>query len=233
MFKKSFKILTVGSALCLSIVLGYCLLLSQEKEPKRFLLDFVDAYLIYQPASNTLQIATEGNVLSYGTDWDKCKMKPYLYHLRKKSWKDFYWKVNTSRKEVYMVTEGTFCQFGGNERKLNFAVDVVGGAGDTEPDRFFIRFGNYGAYLVYEPSSNTLQIAAVTTPGGGVVLSYGEDWQRCKVYPYLYHLKQNFWKDFHWKINTSRKGAWRTKGGTFCKVGGSDTSLKMRVRVVE
>lgn len=231
MFKKGFKTLIGLSVLCLSIFLSYSFVFSQEKEPTRFFLDFVDAYLVYEPSSNTLQIVTEGNVLSYGGDWQRCKIKPYLYHLKHKVAKDFYWKVNTSRKEVYMVKDGTFCQLGGTEEKLPFTVDVVGNP--ENPTRFFIRFGQYGAYLVYEPSSNILQIAAVTRPGGGVVLSYGNDWQRCKVYPYLFHFKQNVWKGFYWKVNTSRKGAWRTTGGKICKIGGSDTPLKMRVRVVE
>lgn len=28
--------------------------------------------------------------------------EPYLDYMRQKVWKDFYWKVNTSRKEVYL-----------------------------------------------------------------------------------------------------------------------------------
>jgi len=224
MLRKSFLIFGL-------LFLSSFFLLSQEKEPTRFFLDFVDAYLVYEPSSGTLQIATEGNVLSYGGDWEKCKMKPYLYHLRRKGWRDFYWKVNTSRREAYEVKGGKFCELGGEEKKLPFTVDVVGSP--ENPTRFFIRFGQNGAYLVYEPSSNILQIAAVTVPGGGVVLSYGEDWQRCKVYPYLFHFKQNVWKGFFWKVNTSRKGAWRTTGGKMCKIGGTDTPLKMRVRVVE
>lgn len=226
MFKKGFTILIGVSVLCLSILLSYSLLFSQEKEPTRFFLDFVDAYLVYEPSSNILQIATEGNVLSYGGDWQKCKMKPYLFHLKQNVWKDFYWKVNTSGKEVYMVKGGTFCQLGGTEEKLTFTVDVVGNP--ENPTRFFIRFGQYGAYLVYVPSTNILQIIA-----GAVVLSHGGDWQRCKVYPYLFHFKQNVWKGFFWKVNTSMKSAWRTTGGTICKIGGSDTPLQMRVKIVE
>ncbi len=90
MFKKSFMILIGVSVLSFSLLPSYYLLFSQDKEPTRFFLDFVDAYLVYEPGSRILQIATEGNVLSYGGDWEKCNMKPYLFHLRKKGWKDFY-----------------------------------------------------------------------------------------------------------------------------------------------
>ena len=39
------------------------------EEPDRFLLRFTDAYLVYEPDGGAPQIATEGNVLSYGQDW--------------------------------------------------------------------------------------------------------------------------------------------------------------------
>jgi hypothetical protein len=196
--------------------------------PKRFFLDFVDAYLVYVPSSSTLQIATENMVLSYGDGWDKCQLKPYLYHLRRSDWDNFFWQVNTSRKEVIQINGGEFCSItkGTSRKKLDITVDVVGGQGDTQPDRFFLRFSK--SYLAYEPGSDVFQIIGQLT-----VLSRGEDWERCRIYPYLYNLKLKTWKDFHWKVNTSRKQAWKTAGGTFCQIGGSDSELKMGVRVVD
>jgi len=196
------------------------------KPPQRFFLDFKDAYLGYVPATKSIQIIAQQNVLSYGGDWEKCNMRPYLYHLRQKFWKGFYWQINTSRKEVYKVTGGTFCEIGGNLQKLNIKVDVVGGSDKKHPDRFFLRFPK--AYLVYEPSSKTLQISTES-----VVLSYGGDWDKCNLNAFTYHLKQNFWKDFFWKISTSNKKAWRVREGQFCKPGGKEQSLSVGVRVVK
>ena len=99
--------------------------LAHAQTPKRFLLRFSDAYLVYQPGTTTLQIAAVGNVLSYGKDWQVKKMKPYLYHMRQNVCKEFYWKVNTSREEVYKVTGGTFGQLGGQSTVLDITVDVV------------------------------------------------------------------------------------------------------------
>ena len=194
--------------------------------PKQFFLDFVDAYLVFVPGSNSIQISTEGTVLSYGNDWEKCRLRPYLYHIRQKNWKDFYWQVNTSRKEAYKVTGGQFCRIGGTAKKMDIVVDVVGGSDTTNPDRFFLKFKK--AYLVFVPSSKTLQITAE-----GNVLSYGVDWMKCQMQPYLYHIKLNSWNDFYWKINTSRKEAHKVRGGEFCKLGGSESPLKMGVRVVD
>jgi hypothetical protein len=46
-------------------------------------------------------------------------------------------------------------------------------------------------------------------------------------------LRLKTWRDFYWKVNTSRQQAWKTTGGTFCKIGGSDSELKMKVSVVD
>ena len=194
--------------------------------PKQFFLDFVDAYLIFSPSSNSFQIITEGTVMSYGNDWKRQQLKPYLFHIRQKFWKDFFWQVNTSRKEVYKVTGGKFGKGGGTAKKLDVVVDVVGGDKKTPPERFFLRFKK--AYLVYVPASETLQITAE-----GIVLSYGSDWMKCQMKTYLYHVKLKSWQGFYWKINTTKKKANKVKDGEFCKPGGSASPLKMGVRVVE
>lgn len=197
------------------------------KAPQRFFLDFNDAHLVYVPGSKTLQITTENNVLSYGSDWKKAKVYPYLYHLKQNVWKGFYWKINTSRKEAYLVKGNNFGKIGdSSESKINnITVNVVGGSTSTAPTRFLLKFKK--SYLVFVPSSKTLQITA-----GNTVLSYGSDWKKCQLKPYLYQLKQNIWKGFKWQINTSRKIAQRIKGGQFCKIGGSKENLRMGVRVV-
>jgi hypothetical protein len=94
--------------------------------PTRFFLRFKTAYLVYVPKTKTIQIITEGNVLSYGSDWHKCNLKSYLYHLEQNVWKGFYWKVNTSRKQVYRITGGTFCKISpGSSAVLNIGVRVI------------------------------------------------------------------------------------------------------------
>jgi len=196
--------------------------------PKQFFIDFKDAYLVYAPSSGTKQVVADGSVLSYGGDWQVSKLKPYLYHMRLKTWQGFYWKVNTSRKEVYQVTGGTFGQLGGSEKTKNFTVDVVGGGGEGTPDRFMIKFSD--SYLVYVTASGTLQIAA-----GGNVLSYGSDWKVSKVKDNVYHFMLKTWKGFFWKVNTKNKKAFRIRDGAFGKKkeGGTKEKLNATVRVVK
>jgi hypothetical protein len=188
------------------------------KAPQRFLLDFNDAYLVYTKSSKSIQITALKNVLSYGSDWQKCQVNRSLFHLRQNVWKGFYWEIDTAKKVVYRVDGGSFCKGGGKKKRLNMTVKDTGAT-------FFLYFSS--AYLVYVPGSKTLQIATE-----GVVLSYGGDWQKCNLSAHLYELKENFWKGFYWKINTSRKQAWKVTGGPFCKLGGTQTPLNVGVRVV-
>jgi len=194
--------------------------------PKRFTLNFTDAYLVYVPQNGTLQITAQGNVLSYGGDWEAKRVKSYLYHMRLRTWQGFFWKVNTSRKEVYRIRGGTFGSVlgGGNETRLAADVEVVGGAGGADPDRFLIKFP--ASYMVYSIADDVLQLAAE-----GNVLSYCSDWQRCKVQANTYHFKQSNWDRFYWKVHTLSKKAWRCRNGVFCQAGGSDQLLDIEVKV--
>ncbi len=112
---------------------------------------------------------------------------------------------------MYRVKGGSFCKGGGTKEKLNMTVKVTSGY-------FYLYFSK--AYLVYVPSTKTLQI---TTEGN--VLSYGSDWQKCNLKTFLYELKQNVWQGFYWKINTSKKQAWKITGAQFCQLGGTETPL--------
>src|SRR6056297_1527784 len=125
----------------------------------RFKLDFSDCSLVYVPSSQTLQISTIGKVLSYGQGWTVQQVYSHLYHFKLNSWSGFYWKVNTSRREVYRVTGGTFGSIGGNQSKLNINVDVTGSG--NSPTRFSLRFTD--AYLIYTQSTRDIQIAAAGT----------------------------------------------------------------------
>lgn len=96
-----------------------------QNAPNRFFLRFADAYLVHVPGTKTLQISAQGNVLSYGQDWDIRQINPYIYDLRQANWRDFYWRVNTSLQSVYRVINGAFGRDGGQEQPLNINVETI------------------------------------------------------------------------------------------------------------
>ena len=196
---------------------------------QRFFLDFNNARLIYIPATKKLQITVSDNVISFGSDLEICRVKPFLYHLRQKEWQGFYWKINTGLKKVYKVTEGTFCQLGGVvDRRLNITVEVEGGSASIPPTRFVLRFSK--AHLVYWPGPGTLQIAAQDN-----LLSDGGDWQKCNVNGSTFHLKQNSWKDFYWQVLTENPAAHQITGASaFCNPGTFPMEpLEVDIRIVK
>ncbi len=89
------------------------------------------------------------------------------------------------------------------------------GASQNPPERFLLYFSD--AYLVHSPDDGALQIVAVSN-----VLSYGGDWEVKQLNPALYHLRQQIWKGFFWKVDTNLKKVWRVSNGTFGQPGGTD-----------
>lgn len=61
-----------------------------------YVLRLPDAYIVYEPSQDRFQIVALGAVLSYGDGWERRQVKPYLFHIRHQSWKNHFWKVNTS-----------------------------------------------------------------------------------------------------------------------------------------
>jgi predicted secreted protein len=217
MKRQKLLLAAVLTALCLFAVLA------RSEEAKRFKLNFYDAYLIYVPADGTLQIITQGNVLSYGSDWKVMEIKPFLFAMKQDVWKGFFWKVNTSRGEVHMVRGVKFGNMGGTEKKLDgIKVEAVGR--DRNPKRFLLKFDS--AYMAYIPGQGMPQIVTE-----GVVLSYCNDWHIKELKPFLFHFRQNNWKEFFWHINTSRKEVNRIMKGVFGELGGKLEKLNIGVEL--
>lgn len=198
-----------------------------------YIMRLPDAYIVYEPSRDVFQIAALGAVLSYGDGWERVQVKPYLFHLRHRSWKNHFWKVNTSRKEVYLVWGGVFGRIGTKPGaapalevegdREDITVDVVGGAGDRVPERFFVRFAE--ADLFFDPVARDLRLAAA-----GMTLSPCDDWEACSLKDFLFHIRLKTWKGFFWKVNTDRMAAWRTTGAVFCKLGGEDKDLALTMK---
>lgn len=98
-------------------------------DPSRFTVTIPNARWLYAPATSSSgaagpQMLVDDDVLSYRQGWEVVKMKPYLYHARRPSWDNFYWQINTSREQIYVVRDGTFGQYGGSSRPMSAEVIV-------------------------------------------------------------------------------------------------------------
>ncbi len=66
---------------------------------------------------------------------------------------------------------------------------------------------------------------------GDLALSDGKDWKFCRMKPYVYQLRHVQWKDMHWEVNTLDGKVWEIHSVQFCKGGGTEKDLKIKVEV--
>jgi hypothetical protein len=196
----------------------------QTALPDRFKLHFSDAYLVFVPGKKTLQVIAQGNVLCYGEGLSVAAVKPYLFDIRHKFWKKFYWRVNTSRREVYRMRGTNYGRIGDSPAATIRGIRVETVGNPDSPSRFLLKFGQ--SFLEYVPKNKEIHFTVA-----GNILHRGREWQKCHRSPTLYHLKHKVWKGFYWQIDTKRRELSRITGGNFCKPGGEATRLKVKVEV--
>lgn len=99
---------------------------SRTTPPARFTLTLTDTRLEYEPEEGKFRIIAFGNQMVYAPLWRIFRLKSHLYQLKTLSWPDFYWEVDTFKKEVRQVTGGNFGQtgVGGSVKVLNVKLNV-------------------------------------------------------------------------------------------------------------
>jgi hypothetical protein len=99
---------------------------SRTTPPARFVLTLTDTRLEYEPEAGKFRIIAFGNQMVYAPLWRIFRLKSHLYQLKTLSWSDFYWEVDTFKKEVRQVTGGNFGQtgVGGSVKILNVKLKV-------------------------------------------------------------------------------------------------------------
>jgi hypothetical protein len=99
---------------------------SKTTPPLRFTLKLTDTRLEYEPEEGKFRIIAFGNQMVYAPMWRIFKLKSHLYQLKSISWSDFYWEVDTFKKEVRQVSGGNFGQtgVGGSVKVLDVKLNV-------------------------------------------------------------------------------------------------------------
>ncbi len=188
----------------------------------------VTGHVSVSPGSREVQVAGHDVVLSNRKHWKVAQLRPYLFHFKHERW-NFFWKVNTSRQEAFLVKGGEFGKLGGTETALDvLGVAAVGGSDTEAPDNFIVEFRSV-AVVANAKAKRIFVTAPVLKGQPSTILVYGDTWQFAETKPFLFHLRLRTWPDFYWKVNTARQEVYRVKDGTFGELGGTDTKLKAKV----
>ncbi|MCK5221044.1 MAG: hypothetical protein KAR14_05640, partial [Candidatus Aminicenantes bacterium] len=68
-------------------------LMVAPKEPAKITMILAGSTLYYTPKTFDLKIRNAGLDISASKEWRKCQIRPYIYHLKHATWKDFFWEV--------------------------------------------------------------------------------------------------------------------------------------------
>lgn len=92
--------------------------------PSQLILKLTKTQLEFEPVAGKFRILTFGDSISYIPFWKIARIKAHLYQFCYTLWQDFFWEVDTFKKQVSRVTGGTFGKEGGTAAPLNLNVTV-------------------------------------------------------------------------------------------------------------
>jgi len=196
------------------------------REPKKISMLLSGSMLYYTPKTFDLKVRNGGMDISASKEWRKCQIRPYIYHLKHATWKDFFWEVNTDEKMVWKITGTKFCKKGGVAEKLDIKVISEGGSTRVPPTRFKLLFGE--TKIVFEPKAKKFELIL-----GGSGVAYLPFWQTCKTTPLRYHFKYVTWDKSVWEVDPIKKTLKKIPMEFFCKKAESGDELPVKMELEE
>ena len=95
---------------------------SKTVPPSKVVLKLTDARLRYEPASGKLELLTVGDQIAYIPFWSVARIQSHIYQFKYNTWNDFFWEVDTFKKEVTRITGGIFGKEGGTAAPVPITV---------------------------------------------------------------------------------------------------------------
>ncbi len=92
--------------------------------PSELILKLAKTQLEFEPTTGKFRLHTFGDSIAYIPFWKVARLKAHLYQFSFTLWQDFFWEVDTFKKQVSRVTGGTFGKEGGTAAPLNLNVSV-------------------------------------------------------------------------------------------------------------
>jgi hypothetical protein len=92
--------------------------------PASFTLKLAKTQLRFEPAAKKFALSAYGNPIFHLPFWWVCKREAHLYQIRFTLWENFFWQVDTFKKQVGRISGGKFCSAEGNSSPLPMQVTV-------------------------------------------------------------------------------------------------------------
>jgi len=175
-------------------------ILVSSKVPSRISAKFKGTVLTYITKTFETAVVNNDMDISSNDEWRKCQIRPYIFHLKHISWKDFFWEVNTDEKMVWKLTGAKFCQrgSGGKADQLNIRVVQEGGSTETPPSRFRLYVNE--TEVIYEPEEKNFSILLA-----GCNTIYLPFWKSCRTDESGFHFKFATWDNEVWELDPKKK----------------------------
>lgn len=95
---------------------------SRLQPPYRITLGLSETRLEYEPTTHRFKLLTFGCPIVYIPFWKFARIEAHLYQFKHNLWKDFFWEVDTFKKEVTRISGGNFGKKGGTPASLDINV---------------------------------------------------------------------------------------------------------------
>jgi hypothetical protein len=92
--------------------------------PSRFTLKLASTRMRFEPATKKFALLAYEKPICHLPFWWVCKRESYLFQIRYVLWQDFFWQVDTFKKEAGKISGGKFCSTGASAEKLPAQVTV-------------------------------------------------------------------------------------------------------------
>jgi len=90
--------------------------------PAFFNLKLVNTQIRYEPATKKFTLSAYGNPIFHLPFWTGCKREAHIYQIRFTTWENFFWQVDTFKKQASQISGGKFCSGDGNSSLLPMQV---------------------------------------------------------------------------------------------------------------
>jgi hypothetical protein len=92
--------------------------------PSSFTLKLARTQMRFEPATKKFTLLAYGNPIYHLPFWWVCKRESHLYQIRFTLWENFFWQVDTFKKQVSQISGVNFCSVGGTASPLSMQVTV-------------------------------------------------------------------------------------------------------------